>query len=88
MRHPSPWEVEAPEPEARALLAQHRKLAETRLLEMLTKAGVDTAALTAPPRPSTASSFGYCPRCHAEYLERTAGCADCQVEVAPFGGRG
>ena len=84
---PPPWAAEPPLVEARALLVEHRQRAATLLTEMLHSAEIDVDALLAPPTPTKPSSFGFCPRCHVEYLAETARCVDCQVAVTPFARR-
>ncbi len=84
LRYPSPLLAEENREEIEAALTEHRARADRLLCAMLGDAGVDVEELVRPPRPADEGSYGYCPRCHEEYVEPVGQCEDCQVAVTRF----
>ena len=83
--HPLPEESAIP-PVARGDRSENecRQLLRERLEECLREAGVDPAALLAPPVPDP-DAHSYCPRCRRQSIEAAGLCPDCvAIALQPF----
>ena len=77
LRHPRPAAVPEENPAAARVEAWFRERVTQHTERFLRAAGVDPAALLAPPAPGGPADRGYCPRCRAVYVRADGDCSDC-----------
>jgi len=83
LRHPLPSEIPA-DPAAGRVDQWFRSQLFEDLQGALGRAGIEAAALVAPPAPLP-DSAAYCPRCHNQFVAAQATCPDCgDLPLVPF----